>query len=119
MLVHCDSTNYDALMNSTKTYNGVLGNNGNGLFLKSALLNYFVSSVTTAICDNFCKNMFMHTYDGGKTWVPAWYDMDTAYGLNNVGKYAYNYDIDFDNGIVDENGIITKAGSFNGSNSKL
>lgn len=119
MLVHCDASNYEALMDSTKTYNGVLGNNGNGLFLKSALLNYFVSSVTTAICDNFCKNMFMHTYDGGKTWVPAWYDMDTAYGLNNVGKYAYNYDIDFDNGIVDENGIITKAGSFNGSNSKL
>ena len=94
-------------------------NNGQGLFRMSALLNYFVSSLTTAVCDNFCKNMFMHTYDGGQTWVPAWYDMDTAYGLNNVGLYAYNYDIDFDNGIVDENGIIKKAGSFNGSDSTL
>jgi hypothetical protein len=107
-LSHCNDENYKALMDSTQTYSDTLGNNGNGLFKKSALLDYFCLSLITGVCDNFTKNLMIHSYDGGKTWVPSWYDMDTCYGLNNSGSYVFDYDIDFKD-----------AGVFNGSNATL
>lgn len=106
---NCTSENYKAILDCNQTY----GNNGNGLFVYDALLNYYCSSVITGLCDNFAKNMFMHSYDRGKTWSPAWYDMDTCYGLNNQGSYTKLYDIDFMD--IDLSG----ARAFNGSNSKL
>lgn len=71
------------------------------------------ASITTGLCDNFAKNMFMHSYDEGLSWSPAWYDMDTCFGLNNEGAYTKMYDIDFMD--LDNTG----ARAFNGSNSKL
>ena len=100
--------NYADLIDSTRTYRDELGDNGNGLFILNSLLNYYCSSVTVALCDNFCKNMMIHSYDDGKTWSPAWYDMDTCFGLNNSGSYVFNYDCDFKD-----------PGTFNGSGSKL
>lgn len=109
---------YKNLIDSNQTYNSELamvpeqndglGDNGYGLFILDALLNYYASSVTVGLCDNFCKNMMIHSYDGGKTWSPAWYDMDTCFGLNNVGAYVFDYDVDFND-----------PGVFNGSNSTL
>ena len=97
--------------NETDSSSGV--NNGNGLFIWDALTNYLAASITTGLCDNFAKNMFMHSYDEGKTWSPAWYDMDTCFGLDNQGNYAKPYDVDF-TGLDDLGGL-----AFNGSNSKL
>lgn len=108
-VAHCDSTNYKAILDSRSTW----GNNGNGLFVWESLTNYMAASITTGLCDNFAKNMFMHSYDGGLTWSPAWYDMDTCFGLNNEGAYTKMYDIDFMD--LDNTG----ARAFNGSNSKL
>ena len=108
-VAHCDASNYRAVLDSTSTW----GNNGKGLFVWNALLNYMAASITTGLCDNFAKNMFMHSYDGGLSWSPAWYDMDTCFGLNNEGAYTKMYDIDFMD--LDNTG----ARAFNGSNSKL
>ena len=99
---------YKALIDSNMTYKDELGDNGHGLFILDALLNYYCSSVTVALCDNFCKNMMIHSYDDGKTWSPAWYDMDTCFGLNNTGAYVFDYDCDFKD-----------PSTFNGSGSKL
>ena len=99
---------YKPLIDSRLTYKDELGDNGNGLFILDALLNYYCSSVTVALCDNFCKNMMIHSYDDGKTWSPAWYDMDTCFGLNNTGAYVFDYDCDFKD-----------PSTFNGSGSKL
>ena len=71
-VAHADSSNYRAIFDSTSVW----GNNGNGLFIWDALTNYFAASLITGLCDNYAKNMFMHSYDGGLTWSPAWYDMD-------------------------------------------
>lgn len=71
-VAHADSSNYRAIFDSTSVW----GNNGNGLFVWDALTNYFAASLITGLCDNYAKNMFMHSYDGGLTWSPAWYDMD-------------------------------------------
>ena len=101
-------TNYKPLIDSNLTYKDELGDNGNGLFILDSLLNYYCSSVTVALCDNFCKNMMIHSYDDGKTWSPAWYDMDTCFGLNNTGAYVFDYDCDFKD-----------PSTFNGSGSKL
>lgn len=101
-------TNYKSLIDSNLTYKDELGDNGNGLFILDSLLNYYCSSVTVALCDNFCKNMMIHSYDDGKTWSPAWYDMDTCFGLNNTGAYVFDYDCDFKD-----------PSTFNGSGSKL
>ena len=100
--------NYNKIVDCSQTYSDELGDNGNGLFILDSLLNYYASSVTVGLCDNFCKNMMMHSYDDGKTWSPAWYDMDTCFGLNNTGFYVFDYDVDFKD-----------PGVFNGSNSTL
>ena len=100
--------NYNKLIDCSQTYSDELGDNGNGLFILDALLNYYASSVTVGLCDNFCKNMMIHSYDDGKTWSPAWYDMDTCFGLNNTGFYVFDYDVDFQD-----------PGVFNGSTSTL
>lgn len=71
-VAHCNADNYRAVLDSTSRW----GQNGNGLFTYDALLNYFAASIVSGLCDNFAKNMFMHSYDGGLTWSPAWYDMD-------------------------------------------
>ena len=106
---HSDESNYKAIFDSRSEW----GNNGTGLFVWDAMTNYMASSITTGLCDNFAKNMFMHSYDGGKSWSPAWYDMDTCFGLNNEGAYTKMYDIDF----MDKD--TTGARAFNGSNSKV
>ena len=71
-VAHCDDQNYRAVLDSREEY----GENGNGLFVWDSLTNYMAASIITGLCDNFAKNMFMHSYDGGLTWSPAWYDMD-------------------------------------------
>ena len=106
---HCDVKDARSVLDSNITW----GDNGKGLFVWDALTNYMAASITTGLCDNFAKNMFMHSYDGGLTWSPAWYDMDTCFGLNNEGAYTKMYDVDFMD--LDSTG----ARAFNGSNSKL
>lgn len=107
-LCHCDDKNYLPLIDNTRKYEDELGDNGYGLFIYDALLQYYCLSLITGLCDNFAKNMFMHSYDGGLSWSPAWYDMDTSYGLNNSGSYVYDYDVDFKD-----------PGVFNGSGATL
>ena len=108
-VAHCDAANYRSVLDNTQTW----GNNGKGLFVWDALTNYMAASIVTGLCDNFAKNMFMHSYDEGLSWSPAWYDMDTCFGLNNEGAYTKMYDVDF----MDFD--TTGARAFNGSNSKL
>ena len=108
-VAHYEGNNPKELLDSNIKW----GDNGYGLFIWDALTNYMAASIITGLCDNFAKNMFMHSYDGGLTWSPAWYDMDTCFGLNNEGAYTKMYDIDF----MDKDS--TGARAFNGSNSKL
>lgn len=108
-VAHCDENNWKSVFDSRLTW----GNNGHGLFVYDSLTNYYGSSVFAGLCDNFAKNVFMHSYDNGLTWSPAWYDMDTSFGLNNEGAYTKMYDIDF----MDLD--TTGARAFNGSNSRI
>lgn len=108
-VAHCDENNWKSVFDSRLTW----GNNGHGLFVYGSLTNYYGASVFAGLCDNFAKNVFMHSYDGGLTWSPAWYDMDTSFGLNNEGAYTKMYDIDF----MDLD--TTGARAFNGSNSRI
>lgn len=71
-LSNCTDENFKNIIDSTKE----TSYNGKGLFCYNALLQYYCISLITGLCDNFAKNMFMHSYDEGQSWSPAWYDMD-------------------------------------------
>ena len=77
---HVDDSNWRLVLDSRYEYtpnpSEPTVTNGKGLFLFPTLLNYYCTSLITGLCDNFAKNVFMHSYDGGMTWSPAWYDMD-------------------------------------------
>lgn len=56
-------------------------------------LIYQVMMETAIMVDSRAKNMFLDTADG-IIWYPRFYDMDTAWGLNNEGVPAWSYDVE-------------------------
>lgn len=56
-------------------------------------LIYQVMMELAIMVDSRAKNMFLDTADG-IIWYPRFYDMDTAWGLNNEGVPAWNYDVE-------------------------
>jgi N-acetylneuraminic acid mutarotase len=44
--------------------------------------------------DSRAKNLFLTTWDGN-IWYPTFYDMDTAFGLNNEGVNDFNYNVEY------------------------
>lgn len=58
------------------------------------LLAYYCIAITLGMTDSMAKNLFIESFDGNH-WYPIFYDMDTAYGLNNEGVVAFDYGIEF------------------------
>jgi N-acetylneuraminic acid mutarotase len=61
--------------------------------------------------DSRAKNLFLTTWDGN-IWYPTFYDLDTAFGLNNEGENVNNYDVEYHD-------IIGTKNAFNGESSVL
>lgn len=47
---------------------------------------YFIIANAFGMTDSLGKNLTLRTWDGGNTWWPCFYDMDTALGLTNDGS---------------------------------
>ena len=67
-----------------------------------AFVFYYVYTETFHLMDSRAKNMFLTTFDG-QHWFPIPYDMDTAIGINNEGKLVFEYDIEDDEKVNNEN----------------
>lgn len=112
-----DSTNYTNLQRvvswvaSTKNDINKFKNEFSQYFDKDFCLFYYVMMDVILAVDSRAKNMFLDTIDGQK-WFPRWYDMDTAYGLDNEGNLAFSYNLE-------QTDSIDGISVFNGSDSVL
>ena len=52
--------------------------------------SYFILALVFGMVDSMCKNMTFRSW-GSNVWYPAFYDMDTAFGLNNKGQDIVEY----------------------------
>jgi hypothetical protein len=48
-------------------------------------VEYYTICMALGLVDSVQKNLNIKTWDGGKTWYIAFYDMDTCLGVNNEG----------------------------------
>ena len=80
------------------------------LNLEFCLYYYIMMDIMLAM-DSRAKNMFLDTFDGN-IWYPRWYDVDTTYGLNNVGRNIFGYGLE-------QGDKINELDVYNGSNSVL
>lgn len=74
-----------------KTNNVYSHNNNNVYELENKIhirnfTTYFAIVTLFGLIDSLGKNFVLRTWDGGETWYPTFYDMDTALGLDNAGK---------------------------------
>jgi hypothetical protein len=46
---------------------------------------YYLIGIIFGMVDSMCKNLTLRNW-GGDVWYPCFYDMDTAFGLNNSGE---------------------------------
>lgn len=74
-------------------------------------LVYYVLTEMFGMVDSRAKNLFLNTWDG-QIWYPVFYDLDTAFGLNNEGVNAFSYNIEY-------NDVIGTQNVYNGSSSVL
>lgn len=70
-------------------------------FDKDYCLIYYICAEFFAMADSRAKNMMLATWDGSK-WYPIFYDMDTVLGINNQGKIAYKYNVEFDSTVLSQ-----------------
>lgn len=54
-------------------------------------LIYYVYTFVALMVDQRAKNMFLTYWGETGKWQPWFYDNDTCFGLNNVGKMTYEY----------------------------
>lgn len=63
-------------------------------FNLDATLLYYCLTELFAMVDSRAKNLFLTTWDGS-IWYPTFYDMDTAFGLNNEGVNDFDYSVEY------------------------
>ena len=63
-------------------------------FNLEATLLYYCLTELFAMVDSRAKNLFLTTWDGS-IWYPTFYDMDTAFGLNNEGVNDFDYSVEY------------------------
>lgn len=51
---------------------------------------YFILALLFGMVDSMCKNLTLRSW-GGNVWYTSFYDMDTAFGLNNAGQDIVEY----------------------------
>ena len=64
-------------------------------FDKESVIRYYILVMVLGLVDSLGKNAKLVTYDGVK-WYFEFYDMDTAFGLDNTGALKYDVDIEVD-----------------------
>lgn len=52
--------------------------------------SYFILALLFGMVDSMCKNLTLRSW-GGNIWYTTFYDMDTAFGLNNAGQDIVEY----------------------------
>ena len=93
-------TNYNALKRviswvySTKNDLTKFKNEFTTYFNLEATLLYYCLTDVFAMVDSRAKNLFLTTWDG-QIWYPTFYDLDTAFGLNNVGENRFEYSVEY------------------------
>lgn len=80
-------------------------------FNKDFCLFYYIMMDVLLAVDSRAKNMFLDTVDG-QIWYPRWYDIDTAYGLNNEGVNQFSYGLE-------QHDYIENVAVYNGEDSLL
>lgn len=75
------------------------------------VLTYYLAVELFGMVDSRAKNLFLNTYDGN-IWYPVFYDLDTAFGLNNEGVDDFSYNIEFHD-------VIGAQDVYNGESSVL
>lgn len=94
-----DNTNYTNLqrvvswVNSTTSNLNKFKSEFEQYFNLNACLFYYVMMDVILAVDSRAKNMFLDTVDGN-IWYPRWYDIDTAYGLDNEGHLRFSYNLE-------------------------
>lgn len=73
------------------------------------LYAYYVTAVVFGLVDSMCKNLVLRSWDG-KKWTPAFYDMDTAFKMDNRGSDSTAYDA-HPNRYYNTYGTYTEAGN--------
>lgn len=63
-------------------------------FNKEATMLYYCLTDLFAMVDSRAKNLFLTTWNG-TIWYPTFYDMDTAFGLNNEGVNDFSYNVEY------------------------
>lgn len=58
------------------------------------LRKYLVLCTVFGLVDSVCKNMVFRSWNG-KKWYPCFYDMDTAFKMNNRGSEIVPYDVHY------------------------
>lgn len=58
------------------------------------LRKYLILCIVFGLVDSVCKNMVFRSWNGIK-WYPCFYDMDTAFKMNNAGSEVVPYDAHF------------------------
>ena len=69
-------------------------NEFNNYFNLESTLLYYCLTELFAMVDSRAKNLFLTTWDGN-IWYPTFYDMDTAFGLNNEGVNDFAYQVEY------------------------
>ncbi len=73
------------------------------------LYAYYVTAVVFGLVDSMCKNLVLRSWDGER-WTPAFYDMDTAFKMDNRGSDSVEYDA-HPNRYYNTYGTYTEAGN--------
>ena len=79
--------------------------------IKDTFIFYYLFTETFLMIDSRAKNMFLTTFDGVH-WFPIPYDFDTAIGINNEGDLVFEYDLEDQDKVGEQN-------VFNGQESTL
>ena len=90
-------TNLSRVVSWVASTNGDLDkfkNEFNNYFNLESTLLYYCLTELFAMVDSRAKNLFLTTWNGN-IWYPTFYDMDTAFGLNNEGVNDFNYNVEY------------------------
>lgn len=94
---YTDYTNLSRVVSWVVSTNGDLEkfkNEFNSYFNLESTLLYYCLTELFAMVDSRAKNLFLTTWDGN-IWYPTFYDMDTAFGLNNEGVNDFAYQVEY------------------------
>lgn len=55
---------------------------------------YYLYFMVMGGIDSMAKNMYLTYFASDNKWYPQFYDMDSAFGIDNTGRLSFNYNIE-------------------------